>query len=120
MASLELEKIEVYQRAMAIGVKVHQHVIKWSYFYRITIGRQLIESTDSIAANNAEGYGRFFYKENRNFCYYARGSLSETKTWIHKANQRKIISDMEFAALIKELEILHFKLNIYINSIGSR
>jgi four helix bundle protein len=49
---------------------------------------QLIKAIDSVAANLSEGFGRYFYKENRQFCYYSRGSLFETKTWLRKAFNR--------------------------------
>ncbi len=84
MAHLELEKIEVYLQAMKMGERIHDIVTKWQSLYLWTIGKQLLNSSDSIAANIAEGYGRYFYKENKNFCFYARGSLTETKTWILK------------------------------------
>ena len=118
MANLELEKLEVYQLAMQLGEKVHDTILVWDYYYRSTVGKQLMRSCDSIAANVSEGYGRYFYKENRNFCFYARGSLTETKTWIVKAHSRKLISKNDFDSLIKEITSLHYKLNNYINSIG--
>ncbi len=120
MSKLRLDEIEVYQKAMLLGERIWEEVSVWKYFYKTTIGKQLIESTDSIAANISEGYGRYFYKENRNFCFYARGSLTETKTWIAKAGNRKLISEVEVSILIKELEILHKMLNAYIKSIGNQ
>ena len=42
---------------------------------------QFVEAADSISANIAEGYGRYFYKDRRVFCYYSRGSILETKNW---------------------------------------
>ena len=38
---------------------------------------QLIRSSRSIAANIAEGHGRFHFQEQIQFCWQARGSLSE-------------------------------------------
>nr|AIA16220.1 RibD C-terminal domain protein [uncultured bacterium]AIA17070.1 FGGY family of carbohydrate kinases, C-terminal domain protein [uncultured bacterium] len=118
MANLPLDEIEVYQRAMQFGERIYRIVFGWRYFYQSTIGRQLIKSSDSIAANISEGYGRYFYKENRNFCFYARGSLTETKTWIAKAINRDLIPKEEIGLILKELEVLHKLLNGYINSIG--
>jgi four helix bundle protein len=51
-----------------------------------TIGKQLVKSTDSISAIISEGFGRYHFLENKNFCFYAHGSLFETKTWITKAH----------------------------------
>jgi four helix bundle protein len=39
---------------------------------------QLIEASRSITANIAEGWGRYHYQENIQFCRIARGSLLET------------------------------------------
>jgi four helix bundle protein len=39
---------------------------------------QLLDASRSITANIAEGFGRFHYQENIQFCRQSRGSLSET------------------------------------------
>jgi len=71
-------------------------VDRWNYFQKDTVGKQLVRSADSIAANLSEGFGRYHYKETKNFSYYSRGSLFETKTWLRKANNRKMISQEEY------------------------
>lgn len=48
---------------MEIGEKVWKIVNAWDYFAKDTIGKQLIRSTDSIAANISEGFGRYHYKD---------------------------------------------------------
>lgn len=65
---LKLEDLEVYKVAMEIGDIVWQFVIKWEYFEKKTLGAQFVSAADSIAFNISEGYGRFHYKENKNFC----------------------------------------------------
>ncbi|MCK4640476.1 MAG: four helix bundle protein [Candidatus Marinimicrobia bacterium] len=49
---------------------------------------------------------------------YSRGSLFETKTWLLKAYNRKLLNENDFQTFQKEIEILGVKLNNYINSIG--
>ena len=71
--NLKLEELEVYKVAMEIGEAVWNVVVKWDYFQKKTLGAQLVDAADSIALNIAEGYGRFHYKDNKNFCYYSRG-----------------------------------------------
>ena len=66
---LKLEALEVYKVAMEIGEIVWTIVDKWDYFPKKTLGAQYVEAADSIAMNISEGYGRFHYKENKNFCY---------------------------------------------------
>lgn len=73
-----------------------EHIINWNFLAQDTIGKQMIRSSDSIAANIAEGYGRYFFKENRQFCFYSRGSILETKTWLKKAKNRNLITDEQY------------------------
>ncbi len=117
---MKLEELKVYQLAMNVGEKVWDIVSKWDYFAKDTVGKQLVKSVDSIAANISEGYGRFHYKENKQFCYYSRGSLYETKTWLIKAHDRRLIVDDDFQYLQNDLETIAYKLNNYIKSIGAK
>jgi four helix bundle protein len=118
--SLRLEDLEVYKVAMEIGEIVWTIVMKWEYFEKKTLGVQLVDAADSIAFNISEGYGRFHFKENKNFCYYSRGSAKETVTGIRKAKTRNLVSDEEFILLNEKLDI-YFRLMFgYINSIGSK
>ena len=59
---MRLEELKVYQLAIDIGERVWVVVCKWDYFAKDTVGKQLVKSVDSIAANISEGYGRFHYK----------------------------------------------------------
>ena len=115
---MKLEELLVYQLSMNLGKKVWEIVNEWNHFSKDTIGKQLIRSADSVAANLSEGFGRFHFKEAKNFSYYSRGSLYETKTWLTKAKNRNLISEEYFIELGKEINIIGIKLNNYINSIG--
>lgn len=114
----KLTELEVYNLALEIGEEVYSEIRDWEWFDKSTLGIQLIKSIDSIAANISEGFGRYYYKENKLFCYYARGSLTESITWITKALNRKLISEVTSNNLINKLELLHKKLNNYIKAIG--
>ena len=115
---MKLEELRVYQLSMKLAEDVWVIVVKWDYFAMDTIGKQLIKSSDSVAANLSEGFDRYFYKEERQFCYYSRGSLYETKTWLTKAFNRGLLSNEEFEKFEKEINDLSVKLNNYINAIG--
>jgi four helix bundle protein len=112
-----LEDLEIYQLALEIGEYVWKLVDKWESFPKRTVGGQFVEAADSISANIAEGYGRYFYKDRKQFCYYSRGSLMETKAWVTKAFNRKLFSNEEFHIIIEKLKTLHFKLNTYIKKL---
>ena len=118
--SNRLDELEVYNLSESFGNEVWEIVIKWDYFSKDTIGKQLVRSADSIGANIAEGFGRFHYKDNKNFCYYSRGSILETKTWLQKAGARNLIDEDRYQLLIKKLEMIHLKLNAYIKVIGKK
>ena len=112
MSIHKLEDLEVYTLSEKLGDEIWEIVIGWDYFIQLT------RSVDSISANVAEGYGRYHYKENRNFCYFSRGSIIETKSWLQKAKNRNLITEDKFASLFKQLEIIHVKLNAYMKFIG--
>ena len=114
---MELEELRVYQQSMELAEKVWAIVVKWDYFSKDTIGKQLIKAVDSVAANLSEGFGRYHYREAIHFGYYSRGSLYETKTWITKANERKLISEDDFNFFMKEIKDIGVKLNNYLTSI---
>ena len=113
-----LDELQVYQLAMDIGKRISDIVNKWDYFSKDVIGKQIIKSADSIASNLSEGYGRYSYKENKQFCYYSRGSLYEALTWLNKSYNRGLITEKEYQTLKKDIDLLIVKLNKYINSIG--
>lgn len=116
---IPLEELDVYKVSMEIGDLIWDKVEKWPAFARDTLGKQFVRSADSIALNIAEGYGRYFYKENKNFCFYSRGSGKETSSALKKAIMRKLVSKEE-NDLIETKLISYFKLiNGYIKSIGS-
>ncbi|MDN3579886.1 four helix bundle protein [Mucilaginibacter flavus] len=117
--SNRIEDLEIYNLSAVFAHQVWALVITWDYFAKDTIVKQLVRSSDSISANIAEGFGRFHYKENKNFCYFSRGSIIETKTWLIKSEQRNLISAEQFQSLIQQLETIHLKLNIYIKFIGN-
>ena len=114
-----LSDLEVYKMANEIGEEIWNLVIGWDYFAKDTLGKQLVRAADSISLNIAEGYGRFHFKENKNFCYFSRGSAYETRNCLHKALKRNLISSEQHSQLWNKLELFLKKLNRYIKTIGS-
>lgn len=105
---------------MELGEKIWTRVIIWDYFPKDTIGKHLVKAVDSVAANLSEGYGRYHYKESKNFGYYSRGSLFETKTWLTKASNRFLFDESDYRSFMKEIDRIGVKLNNYIKLIGTR
>lgn len=63
---------------------------------------QINDSTDSVTANIAEGFGRGTQGEFVLFLGYAIGSLGETRSHLCTAYDREHLTKAEFAELFKE------------------
>ena len=50
-----------------MGEKLWNLAIHLKYFVKDTIGKQLVRSADSVAANIREDFGRILYKKQRIF-----------------------------------------------------
>ena len=113
---MKLEDLQVYTLSMQVGEEVWDIVDKWDSFSKDTVGKQLVRAIDSVAANLSEGFGRSHFREKTHFGYYSRGSLYESKTWLTKANNRKLIDDEQFQKLQSEIILIGIKLNNYITT----
>jgi four helix bundle protein len=117
--TIPLKDLDVYKLSHEIGRCVSKIIEPWSFFHKNTLGNQFLRAADSIALNICEGYGRFHYRENKLFCYYSRGSLFETSECLVKAFERDLVSKSDYILMCSKLKLLKFRLNNYINSIGS-
>jgi four helix bundle protein len=118
MATVEFEKLLVYQLAEKLADEIWTIVCDWDFFAKDTVGKQLIRSVDSIGANIAEGTGRQSFQDNKRFVRIARGSLYETRHWLRRAFKRKLLIEEQAASLKLILDELAPRLNAYLNSIG--
>ena len=75
---------------------------------------QIIRSSRSIAANIAEGHGRFHFQEQIQFCRQARGSLSEVLNHIYTAFDCNYISKEQVIEIEVKSEVLLKLVNGYI------
>ena len=87
---LKLNDIDAYKIAYKLSNNVWDIVMKWDYFTKKTIGSQFVNSTDSISANIAEGFGRYGKKDKIRFYRIAFGSMYESLDWNEKAFKRSI------------------------------
>ena len=118
MARSRFENLEVYQLSEKIADLAWDIVQSWETLARDTVGKQLIRAADSIGANIAEGEGRGSGKDNRRFVRIARGSLNETKHWLRRAFNRKLLTEPQITTLKPLLDELAPGLNACLNSIG--
>ena len=114
-----INDLEIYREAMDMGEVVWEMVVEWGYFAKDTVGKQLVRATDSIASNLSEGFGRYHYRDKKNFYYYSRASAGEAQTWVEKATRRSLIDPESARELYKRLDTLKKRINAYIRTVGS-
>jgi len=112
----EVYELEVYQLAEDLSDLIWYGFDSWPEKVRRTIGYQIIRSSDSIATNIAEGYGRYTPADRKVFYRYSRGSFEETKAWLRKLIRRKVIVDREADKYTQIIDELGPKLNAFIRS----
>jgi four helix bundle protein len=76
---------------------------------------QILRCSRSITANIAEGHGRYYFKENIQFCRISRGSLSETLEHLITAFNEKYISEEILVEYKAKIDTCGRLLNGYIN-----
>jgi len=76
---------------------------------------QIKDSSRSVTANMAEGYGRFHYKESMQFFRQSRGSLNETLDHYTTALDEGYISKATYDTREKQYEKVLMLTNGYIN-----
>ncbi len=115
MSIRTFEDLEVWKKAREVRLFVQNMVKKFPPEEKYALANQIRRSSRSITNNIAEGYGRFFYQENIQFCRISRGSLSETLDHMIVAFDEEYILESELA----EYRALHDDclklLNGYIN-----
>lgn len=94
--------------------KIYNITEKFPEEERYCLSQQIKRSAISITANIAEGYGRYTFQENINFCRISRGSLNETLDHLCTAFDAKYISKEIFANLYNEGKIVEKAINGYI------
>ncbi len=111
---LKLEDIKAYMIATNLSDYIWKIVTEWEWFNKRTLGTQYVDSTDSISANIAEGFGRYHKKDKQKFYYNARGSVYESAHWTKKAYGRKLITEKEKDHILEELRKLPKEINFLI------
>lgn len=96
------EKLEVWQKAVQYYVDTCKASENFPRSELFGLTAQLRNSALSISLNIAEGAGRQYKKEFKQFLGVARGSLFETITNLHACRKRQFLSESDFQRLYKE------------------
>jgi len=116
-----LETLEVWRAALGFAVRVHQEVVpRLPESETWILGKQLRRSAQSIPANIAEAFGRFYYQDGVRHCYIARGSLEETRSHLFLAKELGYLDSGLYAELGKEIDTLRRMLSGYVSFLKRR
>ncbi|MGE5795428.1 MAG: four helix bundle protein [Ignavibacteria bacterium] len=114
MSKTRFENLKIYQLSEDLADFIWDIVLTWDYFAKDTVGKQIVDSSDSIGANIAEGSGKGSILDFKRYCKIARGSLFETKHFLRRAYRRRLLKEEEIKKIKKILDELLPKLSAYI------
>jgi four helix bundle protein len=112
----EVYELDIYRLAEELSDMIWYAFDGWPEKVQRTTGYQVIRSSDSIAPNIAEGYGRYTPSDRKLFYRYARGSFEETKAWLRKLIRRGVIKSEDAKEYSRIIDELGPKLNAFIRT----
>lgn len=114
------EDLKVWQAARELRKEVSSLAKKLPRDEQFRLTDQILRASRSVTANIAEGYGRFHYQENIQFCRQARGSLFELLDHLTVALDDEYITMDEFEAYRSQVFAVVRLLNGYIKYLQQR
>jgi four helix bundle protein len=112
------EKLIVYQKAVDFADQICSKTENFARDYGF-LTDQMNRAALSIAANIAEGNGRFTKPDRRNFFGIARGSIQECVPLLEIALRRQLLTPSEHDTLKSQLEEIARMLGGLINNLDN-
>ncbi len=116
----DFETLEVWKDGRELRMEISALVKKFPQEEKYRLNDQMIRASRSVTANIAEGYGRFHYQENIQFCRTSRGSLYELIDHFITACDEKYISEETCNLYKGKIDVLIAKINRYIAYLKKR
>ena len=107
--------LECYKHARDLRIYISKLSKKFPSHEKFLLTAQILDSSRSVTANIAEGYGRFTYTDTRNFFVIARGSVTETMEHLTTAYDENYIVAEELEPGEAKSETVFKLINGYIN-----
>lgn len=117
---ITLENLKIWVEARNFRKTISELVKGFPLDEKYRLSDQLLRSSRSIAANIAEGHGRYHYQENIQYCRHARGSLVEVYDHLTCALDETLISVEIFNNLAQDYLRIHKMINGYIAYLARR
>ena len=116
----DFRDLEVWQKSKELRQKIWELCKQFPKEEKFRLSDQMIRASRSATACIAEGYGRFHYQENIQFCRQARGSLYELIDHTDVALDCSYIKSDYAEKLTRQLKIAIRILNGYIKYLKQR
>lgn len=114
------EEMTVWNKTMNLGTKIFHLTQKLPKKEDFSLTSQIRRSALSVSGNIAEGFGRKHTKDKLNFYYDARGSLSETKSYLIYGNKVAYFTNFELQEYINLIKDIWKELNFLISTLKTK
>jgi four helix bundle protein len=112
--------LKVWQLGRELRQQVYKLARKFPAEEKFGLASQVQRAAVSITANIAEGFGRYSYQENIQFCRMARGSAFEVRDHLITARDQYYISSSELQEVDSLAQRVIQTLNGYIRATQER
>ncbi|MEA1866698.1 MAG: four helix bundle protein [Thermodesulfobacteriota bacterium] len=116
----DFRDLEVWNKCRDIRRKIWDVCKKFPGDEKYRLSDQMIRASRSSTACIAEGYGRYHYQENIQFCRQSRGSLYELIDHVDVALECEHLDSNRAESLIQEIKTATRILNGYIKYLKGR
>jgi four helix bundle protein len=116
----DFRDLKVWEQCRNIRRKIWDLCKKFPGEEKYRLSDQMIRASRSSTACIAEGYGRYHYQENIQFCRQSRGSLYELIDHVDVSVECDYVDHKYAESLIKEIKTAIRTLNGYIKYLKSR
>lgn len=107
--------LEAWKKGRVLRVDISALTKTFPVEEKFKLVDQMIRASRSVTANLAEGYGRFHYQENIQFCRVSRGSLTEIQDHLTVAYDEGYINEELAKKYDEQVEECIRIINGYIN-----
>jgi len=116
----DFKDLDAWKLARTLRILIYPLLKKLPVEERFALNSQLRRAVQSSGANIAEGFGRYSYQENIQFCRQARGSAYEVRDHLVTAADAKFISVAEYTEADTLAQRVIQVVNGYIRSTSKR
>ena len=112
----DFKDLDVWQVARDLRSEMYKVAHSLPDYEKFALATQIRRAASSVTANIAEGFGRFSYQENVQFCRQARGSLFELRDHVTTCMDQHFIGEKEGETLDAAAQRVAQILNGYVRS----